>query len=455
MRSKVLTCAITAALAAGSASTAFADDGEIFRRSISSAPGITENPEPEAEHAFISMMNFRVPSQAANGSLVPIDYINIDGETVQTLETAKPLISVYVYGPVIGFDDFSQSGFPGHGMRDAFGAVSLDDGATWKVTNLSNSADVSSFTLTDPIPDPSDPDCHVAEEPVQTGALQQSPIQLVQQGGGTGNSASPEIEEAKWEPEDDGTGELDVDGETGRRGSVEVSIINADTGAVLCTTRAERDGEFEAECELPEESAPCNVAAVVGNATSDAVPVEDAPEDCDDGTGGDGECTLLTEYPGDVTNIFHATAGNRVLVAWQSRYCSSGFPGYTGGNISDAEVLAGYLGIDNTTDLYLTDLFGVGGSQGSVDYREQEEFAGEYDGVGEVPFNCLWSARGVLRPNPEATDTEDATELVWFQAERLTSGRRDVNRIEVSCAAGGGCAVSWQEDPEGLRPGEG
>ena len=45
--------------------------------------------------------------------------------------------------------------------------------------------------------------------------------------------------------------------------------------------------------------------------------------------------------------------------------------------------------------------------------------------------------------------------MVWFQAERLTSGRRDVNRVETSCVAGAGCAVTWQEDPEGTRPGEG
>jgi hypothetical protein len=97
-------------------------------------------------------------------------------------------------------------------------------------------------------------------------------------------------------------------------------------------------------------------------------------------------------------------------------------------------------------------MFGVAGSQGSTDYVEQEEFDGEYDGVGIVPYSCLWSARGVLREDPEALGT---TEVVWFQAERLTSGRRDVNRIETSCVAGAGCAVTWQEDPEGLRPGEG
>ena len=43
----------------------------------------------------------------------------------------------------------------------------------------------------------------------------------------------------------------------------------------------------------------------------------------------------------------------------------------------------------------------------------------------------------------------------WFKAERLTSGVRDVNRIETVCVAGAGCAITWQEDPEGLRRGQG
>ena len=114
--------------------------------------------------------------------------------------------------------------------------------------------------------------------------------------------------------------------------------------------------------------------------------------------------------------------------------------------------VATYLGIDNEVDLYLVDLMGVAGSQGSVDYREQEEFPGEYDDVGEVPYNCVWTARGILREDPDNLGT---TEVVWFTPERLTSGRRDANRIEVGCLAGAGCAISWQEDPEGLRPGEG
>ena len=45
--------------------------------------------------------------------------------------------------------------------------------------------------------------------------------------------------------------------------------------------------------------------------------------------------------------------------------------------------------------------------------------------------------------------------MVWTKAERLTSGRRDVNRIEVQAVKGAGFVITWQEDPEGLRPGQG
>ncbi len=46
-------------------------------------------------------------------------------------------------------------------------------------------------------------------------------------------------------------------------------------------------------------------------------------------------------------------------------------------------------------------------------------------------------------------------DLVWRKAERLTSGRRDPNVQAVACTAGAGCVMVWQEDPEGLRPGQG
>ncbi len=95
-----------AAMAMGlamSATSVIADDGERLVRNVSSSPGTTESPEPEGEHAFIKLMNFYVPSQAANGALVPVEYYNIDEELVKTEEKAKPLVNVYVYGPVIGF----------------------------------------------------------------------------------------------------------------------------------------------------------------------------------------------------------------------------------------------------------------------------------------------------------------------------------------------------------------
>jgi hypothetical protein len=170
------------------------------------------------------------------------------------------------------------------------------------------------------------------------------------------------------------------------------------------------------------------------------VEVENAPEECADIIEGK---TLITEYPGDVRNIVHAVDGNKILVAWHSKFCAQGSPAWSDAYPRDE--VAAYLGIDQSKDFYLTDLFGVGGSQGSTNYVDNEP-------VGEVPYSCLWSARGVLRENPEAPG---ATEVVWLQAERLTSGARDVNRVEASCVAGAGCAITWQEDPEGVRPGEG
>lgn len=34
-------------------------------------------------------------------------------------------------------------------------------------------------------------------------------------------------------------------------------------------------------------------------------------------------------YPGDVTEVFHAVAGNKILVAWTSKYCAQGSPRYS------------------------------------------------------------------------------------------------------------------------------
>ena len=413
---KLTVLASSILLAAMAGSTAIADDGQRLVRSVSSAPGLTENPEPEGEHAFIKLMNFYVPSQTTSGDLVPVEYYNIDEVLVKTEENAKPLINVYIYGPVVTFDNPGASGYPGHGRRDAFGAVSLDDGETWKATNLSNSADESSFEVSTPLQDPGLPE-----------------------GGGSVIEFDPDgpvINETEFED-----GELTVHGDTGLDTTSTVEIRNAVTQEVLFTVLSASEGEFEGDEELGDDEVPCFVQAGVNDVFGPAVAVEDAPEDCvGPDTGGD---TLITDYPGDVRNVFHAVAGNKVLVAWHSKFCSAGNPVF--GDTFDRDTVAGYLGIDNTTDLYLTDMFGVGGSQSSTDYVDNPP-------VGEVPYSCLWSARGVLREDPDLPGT---TEMVWFQAERMTSGSRDVNRVETACVAGAGCAITWQEDPEGIRPGEG
>ncbi|MCI0506599.1 MAG: choice-of-anchor O protein, partial [Gammaproteobacteria bacterium] len=173
-------------------------------------------------------------------------------------------------------------------------------------------------------------------------------------------------------------------------------------------------------------------------------------------------------YPGDVVNVYQSTAGTNALVVWLSRYCDSGSPNYSLANSNPEKLLAiaDYMGIDlgldvlnpanpSPDDLYLIDMFGVGGQQGSIDYSEDTFEPNRV--VGEVPFNCLWAARGTLvqGDDPRTLDITESSFLRWFRAERLTSGRRDANRIESDCVAGAGCVITWQEDPEGLRPGQG
>ncbi|MCP5303945.1 MAG: hypothetical protein H6953_00745 [Chromatiaceae bacterium] len=324
MRLGILPFAIATAFAAGVATTAFADDGAQVLKSMSKASG---NPVfehiPEAEHAFIDMMKFYVPLQAANGTVGEVDYLNADAQSEGTRLYGKPLVAVYINGPVEGVEGV---GFVGHGKREAYGAVSLDDGVTWKSTNLSESADDSSSDVV------------------------RSDIELFADSGGF--------------------------------------------------------------------------------------------------------------YPGDVVNVFQATSGTYTLAVWPSRFCAGGEPNYSldVSNIERRESIATALGIDLDTasfdDLYLVDMYGVGGTQGSVDYSE-DEFE-QNQPVGEVPFSCLWAARGVLvNGDDPRTEALEENYMRWFKAERLTSGARDVNRIETFCAAGAGCAITWQEDPEGLRPGQG
>jgi hypothetical protein len=281
-----------------------AEDGALFRRNIS------KTPEQETEMSAVYMMDFYVPAQASTGLVGPVDnYLLDDDESTVAYDPryyAKPLVSVYI-------DDMHEEeatkGSMAYGHYDAFVGVSLDDGTSWKTTNLSNSGNLSSFIL-------------------KTGY----------------------------------------------------------------------------------------------------------------------------EYPGDVHHMVHQVAGDQIFVAWASRYCSGGTPLYTLDLDDNADYLADLEDNYGKDAVYLYDLFGVGGSQGSVNYEEQG-----FPEVGEIPYSCIWTARGKLLPGDDSktTDEAEATHVLWQKAERLTSGKRDANLPAVDCAKDAGCILTWQEDPEGLRPGQG
>lgn len=213
--------------------------------------------------------------------------------------------------------------------------------------------------------------------------------------------------------------------------------------------------------DKPEPEGDENTDGFAGHGKRDAY----AAVSFDDGTtwkttnlseSADKFSQVLPAYPGDVTNMVHNVAGDHIVVAWQSRYCQTGSPGYaTDGDSEytrDAEALATAIGVDPTIDLYTTDVFGVAGSQGSTDYSEEG-----FPTIGEVPFNCLWTNRGVLveGDDPRTEGITEANHVIWYKPERLTSGRRDVNRIEVGMVAGAGTTILWQEDPAGLASGQG
>ena len=117
-----------------------ADDGELFRRNVSKTPDL------ETDHATVKMLRLYVPAQTSSGEFVALEYRDAEGNLVDTRDQAKPLVAFYHDGEVEHVPDV---GFPGHGHRDVFGALSLDDGATWKRRNLSRSGDLSSFRLRD------------------------------------------------------------------------------------------------------------------------------------------------------------------------------------------------------------------------------------------------------------------------------------------------------------------
>ena len=523
---------LLATLAMATFGVASADDGAITNKSMSKTvhmpvfnQDIVNEKTPEAEHVFVDFMKFYVPAQAASGEVLAdteaggIAYCDIDSQLakdnepnneldktctdpVEVLAVAKPLINVFIYGPQF---DVHNTAFA-HRWFDTYVAVSLDDGETFKKTNLSQSADLSSFDLAEhkvkdskPMPDdhnillgsknngafhasgyetPYAAHCIECHGPALVGTAQapscyschdsrwkEEPMERV----------GPIIYEAIYK-----NGKVEGFGENAAEKS-EVKIVNGTTGDELWTTDATKTGTFHF-VERPNGLPPCTVSAISGEDLGAALIVTDkdgeALEECV------GLPVDVNEYPGGSYNVFRAIAGNKVLVAWPSRFCEQGQPAYslTTDNenddsgipatekldhlvaitdlIRDGDVdlgvppLPGFTSTsdDLVDDLYLVDAFNVAGQQGSVDFADEG-----YPQAGIVPFGCVWTARGVLLPgdDPRTEDFVEQSHMVWTKAERLTSGRRDPNRIEVHAVQGAGFVITWQEDPDGLRPGQG
>ena len=167
-----------------------------------------------------------------------------------------------------------------------------------------------------------------------------------------------------------------------------------------------------------------------------------------------------TDYPGHSHKPKMAINGNQILVAWHDKFCPSGDP------LDLFEVDE-----NNVTTLTgeQTDYYKVNGKQGSINYEldctepddpntkgtDESNCAPNGKVVYEVPFSCVWTARGVL-------NTEDDTNLsvTWYKPEQLTSGTRDANKVWIATSQNSedtsiGFALTWQEDPEGLRQGQG
>jgi hypothetical protein len=226
-------------------------------------------------------------------------------------------------------------------------------------------------------------------------------------------------------------------------------------------------------------------------------------------------------FPGTTGSPYLKIDDNYILNVWESKFCKSGNPRYSinlcddpateeveeddpltaenecaiycrGNAEQGTEVCEPDYPYDD--DYFVTDIWGVRGQQQSVNYDEVDDVAEL--GIGEIPYSCLWAARGVIVTQKEidegtfaslsieddpTTDpslcTGDSTpfdcctgvgtgecdesdaiglgDIVWYKPERITSGRRDAYIPVVNSARGAGFAIAWQEDPKGLRPGKG
>ncbi|MDM8557097.1 choice-of-anchor O protein [Desulfococcaceae bacterium HSG7] len=147
---------------------------------------------------------------------------------------------------------------------------------------------------------------------------------------------------------------------------------------------------------------------------------------------------------------------NRIFVVWSSRYAAEGSPRYEDeGDPHDMGINEEPAPHGQQQGQHPEPLTG----QQSVDYTDMG-----FSDVGEVAYSVAWGARGVIitggmlgtptAPTPWRTAGYKVGDIVWFKAERLTSGVRDANQLFAGGAGGAGFAFTWQEDPLGLRPGK-
>jgi hypothetical protein len=151
----------------------------------------------------------------------------------------------------------------------------------------------------------------------------------------------------------------------------------------------------------------------------------------------------MIEYPGDAQKPTMALSGQYIMVAWNDKLCN--------GNPLD---LPSAIDPETNKTIYPTDVFAVNGPQGSIDYGEEDNVTGVYSPmiapngklVYEVPFSCVWTARGIIDP--------DDGNITWHAPMQLTAGVRDSNHIRLAGSAAG-FAIAWHEDPMGLKSGQG
>ncbi len=155
-------------------------------------------------------------------------------------------------------------------------------------------------------------------------------------------------------------------------------------------------------------------------------------------------------YYGHCKKPVFQVKGNKILIAWTSKFARGGRPAYAI-KLDDPTTTTNEDDYVYDNDYYTDDIWGVSGAQRSVDYAEQD-----YPEVGEVPYSAVWIARGIIATESDVSKGlgRFVGDIVWFKPERLTSGRRDANQVFMGGADSAGFAISWQEDPEGLRPGE-